>query len=710
MQPGGTRGWSGILSAVLIASAGGELATNPPPAVGPEIIVTATRAPRELLAVPNMACQLEPQRQTLQEGARTLPDLLSGVPSVLAQKTAYGQGSPFLRGFTGFRTLCLIDGVRLNNSVFRDGPNQYWNTVDPLALRDAEVVLGPASALYGSDAVGGTLNAIPAAPPAYAGAPTWQRRLSYRGATAEDSHVGRAQFGGRPREDFGFVGGFSYKDFGDLHGGRDVGRQRHTGYEEQDADLRMDYQPDADTTWTLGHQTVRQDDVWRTHKTIYGIAWRGLAVGDEQRRSLDQRRDLTYLKLRAAGPGSWADALEGTISRQAQGEEQFRVKRDGAADRQGFDVVTWGAALQLRTEAAGGEWVYGVETYRDTVESYTRRYAADGAFLRQDVQGPVADDATYDTVGVYVQDTWPAWDGAVDLIPGLRYSYGRADARAVQNPLDGSRMSLEDEWQTLTGSLRMWYPLARDRRHGLFAGLAQGFRAPNLSDLTRWDTARSNEIETPAPGLDPEYYLGAEAGLKLHFESWALQLCGYRTWIDGLIVRAPTGRVIDENIQVTKRNAGDGYVQGLELTARGTLAPAWSAWLSGALQDGRVESYPTADPRPQQDYLSRVLPASAEIGLRWQAASGRRWWCETVGKMAARADRLSADDRRDTQRIPPGGTPGYAVLHLRVGAALTRNLDLALAVENVFDADYRIHGSGVNEPGRNVVLTAALDF
>jgi hemoglobin/transferrin/lactoferrin receptor protein len=78
----------------------------------------------------------------------------------MLQKTSYGQGSPFLRGFTGFRTLLMVDGVRLNNAVFREGPNQYWNTVDPWSVDRYEVVLGPASVLYGSDAVGGAVNAL----------------------------------------------------------------------------------------------------------------------------------------------------------------------------------------------------------------------------------------------------------------------------------------------------------------------------------------------------------------------------------------------------------------------------------------------------------------------------------------------------------------------------------------------------------------------
>jgi len=67
---------------------------------------------------------------------RTLAEALRELPGVMVQKTGHGQGSPYIRGFTGLRTLFLIDGIRLNNSTFREGPNQYWNTVDPFSVLD----------------------------------------------------------------------------------------------------------------------------------------------------------------------------------------------------------------------------------------------------------------------------------------------------------------------------------------------------------------------------------------------------------------------------------------------------------------------------------------------------------------------------------------------------------------------------------------------
>jgi hemoglobin/transferrin/lactoferrin receptor protein len=103
------------------------------------------------------------------------------------------------------------------------------------------------------------------------------------------------------------------------------------------------------------------------------------------------------------------------------------------------------------------------------------------------------------------------------------------------------------------------------------------------------------------------------------------------------------------------------------------------------------------------------MPTTTRVGLRWDDPNGKLW-AEVTGIFAARQDRLSADDISDTSRIPPGGTPGYEVLALRGGYRVTRNVDLTWAIENVTNEDYRIHGSGINEPGRNFIFGIEMRF
>ena len=141
------RTFTGIFA--LIIATGPICAQNTTPSTKParldEVVVTATRIEESTNDLPYATAALN--RTTLEERSpRTLPDALREESSIMVQKTALGQGSPFIRGFTGCRTVRLIEGCRLNTSVFRDGPNQAWATVDPWSLDQLELVKGPTSA------------------------------------------------------------------------------------------------------------------------------------------------------------------------------------------------------------------------------------------------------------------------------------------------------------------------------------------------------------------------------------------------------------------------------------------------------------------------------------------------------------------------------------------------------------------------------------
>jgi hemoglobin/transferrin/lactoferrin receptor protein len=335
---------------------------------------------------------------------RTVPEALKYEPGTMVQKTGHGQGSPYIRGFTGYRNLFLIDGVRLNNSVFRDGPNQYWNTVDPFGLHRIELARGPFSMLYGSDAIGGTVNAITRGVQDIRPNSSWDRRLYYRYASAENSHIVRAESIGKLTDNLALSLGYSFKDFGDIEGGRDVGTQEKTGYDERDWDAKLEYFINDDAFLVLAHQSVDVDDAWRTHMTIYGIDWEDLTVGSELRRVLDQDRDLTYLQYHHYNANGVAEEIHAGVSHHLQSEERDRLRSGDRHDVQGFDVQTVGAFFTLKSPSPLGTLIYGAEVYHDEVDSFKRSLNPDGSVSSTSIQGPVGDDATYDTLGIYLQD------------------------------------------------------------------------------------------------------------------------------------------------------------------------------------------------------------------------------------------------------------------------------------------------------------------
>jgi hemoglobin/transferrin/lactoferrin receptor protein len=188
------------------------------------MVVTATGQESPSMDVPYSAQRISESTLRRELMASTLPEALLRSPGVLVQQTSRGQASPYIRGFTGFRTVALVDGIRLNNSTFRDGPNQYWSTVDALAMDALEVVRGPASVLYGSDAVGGAVNALMRAPRRPTGPGFgWTGSALYRFGSAERANLGRGELGAAQADRWGMTAGFGRRELGDLQGGDQVG-------------------------------------------------------------------------------------------------------------------------------------------------------------------------------------------------------------------------------------------------------------------------------------------------------------------------------------------------------------------------------------------------------------------------------------------------------------------------------------------------------
>ena len=638
---------------------------------------------------------------------RSIPEIFGQTPGVVVQKTAHGQGSPYIRGFTAYNNLFLIDGIRLNNAAFRSGPNQYWNTIDSQGLRSVELVKSQGSVLYGSDAVGGTVQAF-TQDPIYLAEGLHQGGRSFsRYSTGENSFIQRGEAFQSEAGKYGVIVGGTYKDFGDIDAAGQ-GELPYTGYDEYDFDAKFQYFLNPDTLLTFFHQQVHIDDAWRVHKTIHGRSWAGTSVGNERQRILDQDRTLSYIQLEGLATSPLFESYVLSFSHQLHEEERFRERGDGRVDIEGFGLDSYGVWAQFEKDLGNSGLVYGVSYYQDQVDSFRDNWNADGTFNRSNIQGPLGDDGKYHLLGAFF-NTQTALSERLSLDWGARYTHAETAIGRVEDPASGNPFSIEDRWDNVVGSGRISYQLDDPGHYRLFGGVSQAFRAPNFSDLSRLDSNRSNEIETPSPDLDPERFTTFEIGVKAKTGRLSGSLSYFYTDVDDMILRTPTGNIVDGDDEVIKSNVGEGYVQGVELQGSIELDNSLRIFGGFAYQDSSVSTFPTSAPVLQDEYLSRVMPTNGFIGARQELKDGQLW-LEAILTVVGEGDRLNTRDSRDTQRIPPGGTPSYELATLRAGYWLKEKLLLTAAVENIFDEEYRAHGSGQNEPGTNFIFGAEYKF
>lgn len=655
----------------------------------PRTIVTATRVDQAVDSL-GYSVNIVDSSDIESRALRTIPEALRYQSGVLVQKTTHGHGSPYIRGFTGRQNLLLVDGVRINNSTYRSGPIQYWNTLDADAVERLELVKGPGSVLYGSDALGGTLNALSKSTGYLENEGSYSNgSLSYEFDTNSESHVGRLEQRIGEGGKWGASFGLSVKEFGDIRDSG-VGTMKHTGYPEQDFDFKFQYALSDKARLTFAHQYVNQDAVWRWHSTQYNQGWthgnHETTAGSLAYRIYDQERSLTYFKLEGESDTRLLENWQATLSYQKSQDSEVRDKPDGSDYRIGVtDTDTYGLTFQGDGEVGPGILVWGLDYYHDEVDS----------FANQARRRPVADDASYDTFGAYSQYQWDATE-KLQLSVGARASYFQAEWDKVYNRTSGMDESGDGDWNNLSFNARGIYQLTDN--YSVFAGISQGFRAPNLNDLTGSEVANSSDEIVGATDLDAEKVISFELGERWQNDTFELSSSVFYTLIDDPITR------VDDNTGATPvvqlKNGEEGYLYGVEFDGIWNINDQWQARAHATFLDGKEKKLNEIGGSISEDTIRRLSPISGSVALKWTHPS-ERFWIEGTLLAAATQDNLAAGDAGDSQRIPSNGTPGYLVANLYAGVQATDNIDLNFGLENITDQDYRVHGSGVNEAGIN---------
>lgn len=627
-------------------------------------------------------------------------------PGVLIQQTGKGQASPFIRGLTGQQLLILVDGIRLNTSVLRGGPNQYFNTVDPGQVERIEVLRSSGSVLYGGDAIGGTINIVTrSADPNRADYTAGSFRQFF--STADAAPYSRANIEGWVGGS-GLFAGASYMDVHnvDIGGGR--GRQPFTDYDQYAGDIKYNVLVNEDQFITFALSHFEQQNLPRSDRFEPFVLNR---PGNTARPTFfdPQQRDMAYIRWQgyAYNVNPFFDMFSSTVSYQRTKEgsrefTNFSVPLNNFTRRQEgeFNDDMLGYQLNLAKDLSDsglGIFTYGLDYYYEDIDASRQRFSVQtGQPLppNQQTTPQYPDDSIADRAGVFLN-----WDVQItprlNAVVGTRYENANLQA-TPEFTFPGNvtqDIFFERTYQDWIGSVGLTYQLSDG--WNLVGGVYEGYRAPNIDDLTSNKTFLQNAQQNPqflALNVQPEHSYTYEVGMKFNGDRLRLQIYEWWNHIDGYITRD----VINGNVVLGNHQA---YLNGTELAGEYLFNANWAAYGNFAYTYGHDNT--------SNEPISRIPPTQGILGLRWRDDE-RRSYVDVFTWLVDRQERINASSSTDSRFYVNGvfATPGYGTLNLRTGTTFGQydQHRLSLSLENITDQYYRVLGSGVDGTGFNALF------
>jgi outer membrane receptor protein involved in Fe transport len=645
------------------------------------IVVTATKKELVSFETPD-ALSVLTETELKNNSPRSTAEALIGVAGVWMQKTTHGAGSPIIRGLTGNQTLLLIDGIRLNNGTFRYGPNQYFNTLDVFAIERVEVIRGKGSVLFGSDAIGGVINTITRSPEYFTGKPKFGRRgkLKYMNNEMEQSAAGELTF---QSKNIAILGNVTYKNFGDIFAGGDLGFEQPSGYLETGVNLKAKMRFGSNWQITPAFQYLNQNDVPRYDQ----VAQRGY-----QTYLYDpQVHQLVYAKAEHFSANPFFSRISFTVSNQLSEETRKIKKENSVIFQQETDVVkTNGINIEFNSELSKNwEAVTSAEFYSDHVESAkTETNTATGDITQK--RGLYPNDSEMKNFALFSQHNY--------TLNQFRFNFGGRFNVFKIHSVDEEFGEVTLKPNSLVGNINIQYFTSEKQQFIVSAYSA--FRAPNINDISTFGNFDYG-IEIPSTDLSPEKSVTFEAGYKKSAEILSLSLFAYNTRLNDQIERVEStyngSDYIDGEKVYKKENISKSNISGIEFESGIKIDPHFSfinniTWTYGK----NLEN---------DEPMRRIPPLNGKLALQY---SNSKFFAETEYLFAAKQERLSQGDI-DDHRIPKGGTPGWNIVNLKAGYSW-KIISLNAGLQNIFNQAYRLHGSGIDGFGRSFWMTIQFEI
>jgi len=696
-----------------------------------EVVISVSKWEQDQKKIPQKVVHIT-EEDVLMNIPQTTADLLQRSGQVYVQKSQLGGGSPMIRGFSTNRLLLTVDGVRMNTAIFRGGNVQNVIAIDPFAIGQSEVVLGPGSVVYGSDAIGGVMNF-------YTKKPQFSKQNSevnghsvfrYSSANQEKTAHADVTIG---FDHWAFLTSVSYSDFEDLTMGSDgpdsylrneyastiegvdvtlsndsPRDQIPTGYSQVSFMQKIRYKPN--TTWDF--------DMGLLYSTTSNFSRydRLLRYNDGVLRSAEwfygpQRWVMGTMQVTQKSRNDFYDSMK--ITTAYQFFEESRNDRDYGSSLLSSTVENVDAySLNLDFEkkvGASGALFYGAEYVMNHVHSEGQQT---DITTREVLDAPsrYPDGSGWQSLAAYLSYQHH-FNSKFSMQSGLRYNHILLDAAFdsaffdfpfTEAKIDTGAFTANTGWSWLPMDALQWK-----------LNFATSFRAPNIDDIGKIFDSEPGAVVVPNPDLKPEYAYTGELGLQWKpVKKLVFDLATYYTFLDDALIRRDFTLNGEDTIlydgelsQVQAiQNASKSSIYGFEvgmqfdfgtffkLTSQYTITKGFDE------EDGGIR-LPSRHVSPQFGNTHLTFNSKKLVLDAYMEYNGSLSFDQLAPSEQAKPYLYASDVAGNPY------SPSWYTLNFKTRYEFSTHLQTIVALENITNQRYRTYSSGLAGPGCNLVVT-----
>jgi hemoglobin/transferrin/lactoferrin receptor protein len=705
-----------------------------------EVIISVNRSEEKKSDVPYQVELIKPKDVELLT-PQTSADMLQNTGTVFVQKSQQGGGSPVLRGFEASRVLMVMDGVRLNNAVYRAGHLQDVITVDHSMLERTEVIFGPSSVMYGSDALGGVMHFYTKKPEFGIDKMLTKGHSYVRWSSVNEEMTGHLDFNLGWKK-LSSLTSFTYSDFSDIRAGntrspffestpftrdyyvetingvdsmiknsnRNV--QKFSGYSQYDILQKFAFKPDEKVLYTLNFQYSNSSDIPRYDRLT---EYAGSNLRFAEWYYGPQTRIFTSLNSEIKSGGKLFDKMNVILAWQSISQDRIN-RRFNNPDKtfQFEDVAVYSLNADFgKTLKEKHELHYGLEAQFNDVQSEAKTVnietSAETPFVTRYPDG----GSTMNTYAAYFTHRWKASEKFI-MTEGIRFSASSLSANFTDTTFFPFPFTeIDQSSSAVTGNLGFIYSPASDWRITLLG--SSGFRTPNVDDLTKIFESTAGLLIVPNPDLEPENAYNAELTLeKTCFDGTTrFSLTGWYTkLVNAMVLKDFQLNGQDSvlyggspSIVQAMQNADDAYIEGITGTFMADFNEHFSFLGTATYTYGRYNDTENDTVVP----LDHIPPAFGKFALIFRDKIVDAEFYSLFNGWKRMKD-YSPSGEDNAQYATIYGMPSWITLNVKASWKISKIFTVQTGLENIMDTHYRYFASGISAAGRNLSLTLRAKF